>query len=625
MSHLELAHGDLVAHLDRTRWRLELSQGGRRLPWVFDLGGAQMLVRHGHAEPLWVPLRLDDLTEQPLGPSRLQWIGEVQGAPLALEVGVERGDLVFAVSASAAGGPEVIGARWPGDVGFTAPQREVCWSCHNQGSLFRSDGHPWQGSQPGDHSAMRVHGFSTGAETLAAIVETPLDAVVTFADDGAATARATVEFRPSLGVLGSPRSIRYRPVPPDGHVAIAQAFRGYARANGLWRSWADRVAENPRLADLPGAFVAGAGYFRDDGADLIGAMSAMRAYGFERGYLFSPTMLQFAGHLERFAPTNRLLPGQLGALSDLGYVAAPFLQVEEVDDTLPAELLAEDEHGEPIKRWQINETIFHEIAKWRVPGLLPRLESLLHDVPAVHFDTLTAMSLMEHWGRRPYDRAGDVAWRCAIAQHYRRQGKMIGSESMRDWGNAIQDLATGKTFTPFAAPDRRVRMVPLTDLVYHDSLIRTHWEHWAYDDVRCVRSTWMRDWHPFAMELMDLLTCSPPVLFPEGMLYEFALVQREDADGDRYDGIDWSHATLYRKRFTDPETQAVLPAALRVCQLHARHGTSRMLRHRFLDDSGLVQDSEFASGLHVMVNFADEPFSLPDGRHLPARGSLVEA
>jgi hypothetical protein len=134
----------------------------------------------------------------------------------------------------------------------------------------------------------------------------------------------------------------------------------------------------------------------------------------------------------------------------------------------------------------------------------------------------------------------------------------------------------------------------------------------------------MRQWHPFGMHLMDLLTCAPPVLFPAGMLYEFALVDRTAPDGATFQEIDWGHATLYRKRLTDPETQAALPTALRACRLHARHGVSPLRAHRFLDDRGLVQESEFASGLHVVVNFGEEAFPLPEGGAVPARGSVVE-
>ena len=37
-----------------------------------------------------------------------------------------------------------------------------------------------------------------------------------------------------------------------------------------------------------------------------------------------------------------------------------------------------------------------------------------------------------------------------------------------------------------------------------------------------------------------------------------------------------------------------------------------------------LQESEFATGLHVVVNFGDEPFTLADGRTVPGRGSLID-
>jgi hypothetical protein len=212
-----------------------------------------------------------------------------------------------------------------------------------------------------------------------------------------------------------------------------------------------------------------------------------------------------------------------------------------------------------------------------------------------------------------------------VADYYRRRGKLICSESMRDWGNLRQDLATSKAFTPVTGADPRVWTVPLTDLVYHDATVRTHWEHHSYDDARCVHTLAMRRFHPFGMELNDLLTASPPVLFPEGMLYEFGHREVTLPDGRQELEIVWTEAKPYRKRFTDPETQAALPKALRVCKINRRHGVARMTSHRFLDErSPFVQESEFAGGLHVVVNFGDEPFTLSDGRTVPARGSVVE-
>lgn len=89
--------------------------------------------------------------------------------------------------------------------------------------------------------------------------------------------------------------------------------------------------------------------------------------------------------------------------------------------------------------------------------------------------------------------------------------------------------------------------------------------------------------------------------------------------------VDWTRAHPYRKRITDPETQSALPKALRVCRLNERHGVARMLSHRFLDESSpFVQESEFETGLHVVVNFGDEPHTLEGGRTVDARAALVK-
>ena len=114
-------------------------------------------------------------------------------------------------------------------------------------------------------------------------------------------------------------------------------------------------------------------------------------------------------------------------------------------------------------------------------------------------------------------------------------------------------------------------------------------------------------------------------LFPEGKLYEFAHREITLPDGRAELEILWAQAKPYSKRITDPETQAALPKALRVCRLNERHGVARMTDHRFIDASSpMVQQSQFKTGLQVTVNFGDEPFTLPDGRTVEARSALVD-
>ena len=594
--------------------------GARACPWVVDLGAARLTAGRQSA-----PVRLSDLALARPTPERVQWVGAVRGAAVALEIELEGDDLLFTVTPLGTGRTQVEEATWPGEVRCRGTAREVCWSDAAQGALFRADGEPWRGEVSWDHAAMRVFGLTGDGESVAVIVETPYDAHAHFEDDGAGELRARVEFGASLGHLAYARRVRLVPLERSGHVAVADAFRAWAQQHGLWRSWEARVDENPAVARLQGCFVACAGYYHDEGADQVAALRRMRALGFERGYVFSPRLLKFGRAWDELAQANRLSDTAIAAIEALGYITAPFLQVEEADESIGWERLATGPDGEPIERWRIGDTRFYEIAKWRVRGMLGELEAEAGGCSGVHFDTLTAMALLEHWGEGAYDRRGDVAHRLEIARHYRSRGKVIGSESLRDWGTEVCDLNTSKRFTPIVPGDARAWTVPLTDLVYHDALIRTIWEHWAYDDARCIRDIVTWRYHPFGQVLMDLLTCSPPVLFPEGMLYQYATQITTDADGREVMTVDRAQAQLYRKRFSDPATQAALPKALRACRLHATHGRARMARHRFLEPARAeVQESEFASGLRVVVNFGDEPYGLEDGRTVPGRSAVVD-
>lgn len=613
---IELRHGDWTASVE-PGGELTCHHGREALPWRIALAdGAAVTLTDGSEQGLDPA----GLTLCPIAADRVQWLGAVGGAEVALDLALDDDGLLCSISPLGGPGATIAAARWPGRVTVAGEPRAVCWCNHQQGALFAADGQPWSTTVDWSRSCARFGGLLGAAGALAVIVETPFDAVSQLADD-CRSLSLSVGWTASLGTLAYRRSVRFVPVSEPTHVACAKAFRRWAQRHGLWKPWAERVEENPAVAGLVGAFVACAGYWHDAEADIVGTMRTLRDLGFDRGYLFSPRLYTFgddswAPHGARY---HRLSDRDLAAVQELGYLAAPFLQVEEADQaSVGGEALCRDRDGQPIQRWQIGETRFQEIAKWRVPAMLPRFDAELAGANAVHFDTLTAMPLVEHWGARPYDRRGDLAQRREIASYYRNQGKVIGAECQIDEATGEVDLATAKAFWPLVDADPRVWSAPLTDLVYHDSLVRCHWEHHAYDDDRCVRTLWQRAFHPWAMELGDLLTASPPVLFPSGALYEFGHDEVTLPDGRVEWRTDMSRVTLYHKRLTDPETQAALPKALRVCGVHRRHGTAEMIDHRFLD-GWRVQASEFSTGLRVVANYSDE-----DRDGLPPRSASVQ-
>ena len=52
-------------------------------------------------------------------------------------------------------------------------------------------------------------------------------------------------------------------------------------------------------------------------------------------------------------------------------------------------------------------------------------------------------------------------------------------------------------------------------------------------------------------------------------------------------------------------------------------GFSRMTDHRILSPDRLVQQTVFADGTVVTVNFGEKPFGLPDGASLPPMSHRV--
>ncbi len=625
MDSFTLQHGNVALRYERQSGAISIVG----TPWSVDLGEtAEVEVRAvGVASATRYRIPWEGMTRRQLGPTRLQWLGRIGGAECALEVEIAEEGIRFTITDLGSGEADIVSAVWPGTVSLRGETREVCWSNFQQGLLFRADGKPWQREENLAHTSMRVAGLSSSTESLAIIAETQADAQWRLADDGQQTMSARVEFLPSLRSLAYARKVLLVPLPRPGYVEIARAFRDYAQRHGLWLSWEARVAQNPLVDRLRGAFVACAGYWHDEGADQLGVMRKMREYGFTRGYLFSPKILMQGDAWMTWlgVEANRMSKAQLDEIQALGYLAAPFLQVEEIDESFEGgRYFAQTAEGEKVKRWQIGETNFYEIVKWHVPATLPRFDEQLENCYGIHFDTLTAMRLVEHYGTRSYDRRGDAELRLKIAGYYREHGKVIAAESFHDWSVGSVDLATSKSFTPADPRDPRMWTVPLSDLVYHDSCIRTNWEHHPYDDNRCVHSLFDLRYHSFAPHLMNLLTCSPPVLFPEGKLYQFGHREVKGPDGETEWEVVWDQATPYSKRFTDPETQAALPKALEACRLHARHGVAQMVAHGFLGDGPCVQQSEFASGLRVTVNFGEEEYALPEGRRVKARSALVE-
>src|SRR5262249_14928362 len=139
--------------------------------------------------------------------------------------------------------------------------------------------------------------------------------------------------------------------------------------------------------------------------------------------------------------------------------------------------------------------------------------------------------------------------------------RAVSSESFNDAYARDYDLGSVKAFPMFR--HWPFWPVPLTGLVYHDSMIHTHWEVQNYNFGGFSRAgpDGLFEYgggRPALQAALDALMGTPPDVFPFGAQYQWTGRGAE--------------TTLTTFRFEDPEVQVALRHALPVAQLHREIG-----------------------------------------------------
>jgi hypothetical protein len=235
----------------------------------------------------------------------------------------------------------------------------------------------------------------------------------------------------------------------------------------------------------------------------------------------------------------------------------------------------------------------------------PQIEELGYT--ARFIDVETAHSFFECYSDvHPATRSQDRENRLKLFDYLRSLGQVCSSEGGGDWAaHALHYQEGSLTLTrlgwlqgiyvgtaPFDVPDEYLRgnfdmaiRVPLHKLVYHDSTFMT-WR-WNHTPNRWNQPEKWRDW-----DLLHLLYGGMPIF----------VVNAENiaAKGDR-----------------------ILESYHTICDFTETIGGHEMISHRFLTPDRLVQETRFANGRGVIVNFSeDEPFESAHGTVEP-KGSAV--
>jgi hypothetical protein len=408
----------------------------------------------------------------------------------------------------------------------------------------------------------------------------------------------------SLGTLRYKRVTRVVFTDPD-IVAVAKAYRVRVQERERFITWDQKLQDRPALDRLFGTLMAFVGYCQDE-INYIAACRKLKAFGFDRALVYPVRFNAYNADIQMGGrPAIALDADTVAGIKDLGYDVAPWSWLNEAkNDGSHAlnSLLRHGETGERLDGWAIDDQRWHPVCSTWIPDHQQvALKHSLSDLTWDHFDVLACAPVSEcyaldhapHLGR-PLTRGED---RAAIRQTFladQAAGLAVSSENFNDAYSLELDLGSVKAWPQYGPWP--FWPVPLTMLVYHDSMIHSWWEVHNYNSPWFGRTAATGPFfeygggRPRLMAALDALMGCPPDVFPFGAQYGWT------GNG--------TETFLYRYRFDDPEVQLALRAALPVANLHRRIGEREMVHFRILSEDGYVQESAFSDGTHIVANFS---------------------
>jgi len=455
------------------------------------------------------------------------------------------------------------------------------------------------------------HGFG-----YAMILDTSDDAFVRFAGhkvDGIEYRSPQVIWMPRLGKFGNPRKITYHFVSKGGYVALAKAYREYAKKNGLLVTLEEKAKRNPNVRRLFGA------------PDVWGNPS-----------LDFVKEAQFAG-IDKMLIHGKFQPEEMRTISDKGFLTSnydnytdvlPVKDDQVVDsshDKVPDHVVLNADGSRKTAWLTLDKTQYMkrcpsfwlETAKKAIPNDLAKYPYLGRFI-----DVTTAEDLYEcydenHQLTRESKRNAGMA----LLSYVRSLDLVVGGEHGIWWGVPYLDYIEGMMsggFTPWPAghlvrPKSRKDVfagsnstwadyekysvgyryrVPLWELVFHD----------------CVVSTWY--WGDSSDYLLD---AAPEVQ------------SRKDAYNVLYGTIPllWANDEGSWKK----DKEAFLRSYRNTCKLHEELAGKEMLYHEYLTSDLTVQRTYWSDGTEITVNFGGHyrDVRLGNRNHsLPMNGFVVK-
>jgi len=503
----------------------------------------------------------------------------------------------------------------------------IAISDYSDGHLYPLDDKesPLWGGEAGrlDMPWIGVCDLASGAG-YALIIETPDDATLYFPGykaEGKELRLPRLYWEPSKGKFSYPRIIHLYFTPSGGYVALAKAYRAYAKDKGLIVPFREKLAKNPNIRRLFGAPDVWAGW--EPGFDYLTFALEAKAYG-----------------VEKMLYQGRSSPENIAKVNALGYITSEYdnycdlLQVEEgkeIDSShgrLPddAVLMA---NGERMTAWLTWDKKIQYMkrcpALWKETAQVV-IPKVLKEYPFIgrFIDVTTAEGLYECYDENhPLTKRAKRQCGVDLLAYVRSLKLVVGGEHGIWWavpvldyiegmmscnnffswpaGHLIRPKSKSEKFTDpwgYNLPSWDVYekwgighqwRVPLWELVFHD----------------CIVSTW------YWGDSSDFLLAAAPEITP-----------KKNAFNILYGTIPMFWTMTWKEN-----RDVFLRSYRNTCKLHEAIADKEMLSHEFLTPDHAAQRTRFSDGTEVIVNFGEKPYQLVrEGKTylLPQNGFYVK-
>ncbi len=456
---------------------------------------------------------------------------------------------------------------------------------------------------------MGFWGATDGKAGYMAIIETPDDCSIRILRHNGLLCVAP-EWDAQKGRFGYVRILRYVFFSSGGHVAMCKRYRQYAKQIGLLKTLEQKREENPHV-DL-----------------LIGAVTI---WCWERDALAMVKELRAAG-IERILWSSRQPPEVIKAMNRMGGILTSRYDIyQDVMNPANFNYLRGVHPDWPTKAWPDDLMIGYDgdwVRGWRVRGkdgkwypcgvlcdsravdyarqrIPPELKT--HPYRCRFIDTTTASPWREcYHPKHPMTRTDSKRWKMELLRFVSQQMRLLcGSETGHEAAVPYVHYFEGMlSLGPYRVPDAGRNMMeiweqvpelvakfqvghryrlPLWELVYHDCVV-AQWYWGDYNNK--LPAIWDK------RDLFNILYGTPPMFMFNSRIW------RQN-----------------RERFADSYSK--------ISPLARATGYSEMIDHQFLTPDRSVQQTAFANGATITVNFGDRPFVLPDGTRIEPGGYHV--